>query len=173
MDIVTSLFQIIVPGALVLVAIYTTVNAFLKKDFDKQLLEMRTRNSQTVMPIRLQAYERIALLLERLAPHNLVRRANNPGFNVVQFQQVLLQEVREEYNHNLSQQIYISDEAWTLTKNAIEEITSLINTSAQRVNSDGPSIELARAIFETMIERNEDPTERALRVLKDELRIMF
>ena len=85
----------------------------------------------------------------------------------------LLTEVREEFNHNLSQQIYISDEAWTLTKNAIEEITSLVNTSAQRLNPEAPGIELARAIFEQLIERNEDPTERAQKVLKDEIRILF
>ena len=80
MDIVTSLLQIIVPGALVLLGIYATVTAFLKKDFDKQLVAMRTQNTQTILPIRLQAFERISLLLERLAPHNLVRRVKQPCF---------------------------------------------------------------------------------------------
>ena len=173
MDIVTSIFQILLPGGLVLMGMYLTVKTLLQKDFEKKLLDLRARNTEAVLPLRLQAYERMALLLERTSPHNLVLRINNPVFSVAQFQQQMVHEVREELNHNLSQQIYISPEAWALTRQAVEETISLINTSAQGLPADAPGLELARAIFENLIRREEAPAERALRQVKDEVGLLF
>ncbi len=173
MDIVTSIFQILLPGGLVLMGMYLTIKTLLQKDFEKKLLDLRARNTEAVLPLRLQAYERMALLLERTSPHNLVLRVNNPVFSVAQFQQQMVHEVREELNHNLSQQIYISPEAWALTRQAVEETISLINTSAQGLDAGAPGLELARAIFENLIRREEAPAERALRQVKDEVALLF
>jgi hypothetical protein len=173
MDIVTSFIQILLPGGLVLLGIYATVKTLLENDYQKKALDVRARSSAEVLPLRLQAYERIALLLERTSPHNLVLRVNNPVYTAAQFQQQMVHEIREELNHNLSQQIYISPEAWALTRQAIEETISLINTSAQGLPLDGPSIELARAIFEQLINRQKAPNEDALRVVKEEVASLF
>ena len=173
MNIITSILQILLPGGLVLMGMYLTVKTLVQKDFEKRLLELRVQNTENILPLRLQAYERIALLLERTALHNLVLRVNNPIYNAAQFQQQMVQEVREELNHNLSQQIYISEEAWNLVRQVIEETISLINTSAQNVEPDAPSLELARALFESLILRDEAPSDRALRTLKKEIRLLF
>lgn len=173
MDIVTSILQILLPAGLVLMGMYLTVKTLLQKDFEKRLVELRSQSTDQILPLRLQAYERVALLLERTSPHQLVLRVNNPVYNAAQFQQQMVHEVREELNHNLSQQIYMSDQAWSLTKQAIEETISLINTSAQHIAPDAPSIELAKAIFENLIRREEAPNDVALRVLKDELRVLY
>jgi hypothetical protein len=123
--------------------------------------------------LRLQAYERIALLLERTSPHQLVLRLNNPVYTVAQFQQQMVHEIREELNHNLSQQIYVSPEAWALTRQAIEETISLINTSGQGLPTERPSLELAKAIFEQLILREKAPNEDALRQVKEEVASLF
>jgi hypothetical protein len=112
-------------------------------------------------------------LLERTSPHNLVLRVNNSVYTAVQFQQQMVQEVRDEMNHNLSQQIYITPQAWALTQKAIEDTISVINTSAQGVDPQGPSLDLARAIFETLIRTEAAPNEAALRVLKEEVQLLF
>lgn len=173
MEIVVSFLQIILPGTLVVVGIYLVVKTMLQKDFDGRLIQVRAQNTGTVLPLRLQAYERMALLLERTSPHNLLPRLSNPALTVGEFQQRLIQEVREEMGHNLSQQIYMSDEAWALAKASIEDVVTLINASAQGLDPAQPGLTLARAVFENLIQRQEDPTERALRFLKEEIRVVF
>lgn len=173
MEIVAELLKILLPAALVLYAMYMTVNAFLVKEFEKRLVDLKTKNTELVLPTRLQAYERMCLLLERISPHNLILRLNNPDYNALQLQHVLVHEIREEFNHNLAQQVYMTEEAWLLVKNAKEEVIGLINAAAEKVDREAPSVELAKLIFETMLERNEDPTHRALRYIKDEVRQVF
>ncbi len=173
MEIVVSFLQILLPSMVAVIGIYLVVKTMLQKDFDGRQLEARTRNTGTVLPLRLQAYERIALLLERTSPHNLLPRVSNSAYNVAEFQQRLVAEIREETNHNLSQQIYMSDQAWELSKSAVEDIVTLINSSAQNLDPSQPGLSLARAVFETLIQRQEDPTERALKFLKEEIRQVY
>src|SRR4028119_1270098 len=119
MEIFGDLIKILLPAAAVLYAMYLTVKAFLNKDFDKRLVDIKIKNTELTLPLRLQAYERMCLFLERISPHNLVVRLNEPAYNAIQFHQKLLLEIREEYNHNLSQQVYMSDQSWTYVKNAM------------------------------------------------------
>ena len=173
MEIFGDLIKILLPAAAVLYGMFLTVKTFLNKDFEKRLVEIKIKNTEQVLPNRLQAYERMCLFLERISPHNLVIRLNDPLYNVIQFQQKLLFEIREEFNHNLSQQIYMSDQSWALIRNSMEEVISIINKSSIDLPQDGRSIELAKMIFENLIQRNEDPTLKALKFLKNEIRQVF
>jgi hypothetical protein len=165
--------QILLPAGIVLYAMYLTVKAFLEKETERKLVDLKTKNSEIVVPIRLQAYERMCLFLERIAPNNLLVRLNNTGFSAMEFQQVLLSEIRQEYNHNLSQQVYMSDEAWGSIKSAMEEVVMLINTSAAELKTEASSIDLARAVFDTIINQNLNPTANALSFIKAEIRQIF
>lgn len=173
MTVITELLKILLPAGLVLYGMFLTVRAFLAKDFERKLIEIKTKNTDIVLPIRLQAYERMCLFLERITPGNLIRRVNNGEYNATELHGMLLNEIREEFNHNLSQQVYMSDEAWMQVRSAMEEVIVLINDSASGVPPDARSIELAKRIFEQMIGQNIDPTARALKFIKDEIRVMF
>jgi hypothetical protein len=173
MEILGDFLKILLPAAAVMYAMYLTVKSFLQKDFDKKVIDIRIKNNELILPIRLQAYERMALFLERISPHNLVIRANDPAYNVAQFHQRLLMEIREEYNHNLSQQIYMSDQSWALIKNTMEEVISIINKATTTVPPEAKGIELAKMIFESLVQRNEDPVSKALKHLKNEIQQVF
>ncbi|MFN3405404.1 MAG: hypothetical protein ACK40G_14995 [Cytophagaceae bacterium] len=173
MELVNDLIKILLPAAVVLYAMYLTVKAFLNKDFEKKLIEIKQKNTEIVLPVRLQAYERMCLFLERISPNNLLVRVNEPGFTSARFRQQLLHEIREEYNHNLSQQVYMSDQAWQLVKSSMDDVTSIINQAGESVNPESRSVELARVIFDKMMERNEDPVEKSLKFLKNEIRQVF
>lgn len=173
MEIFIDLLKIILPATLVLFAMYLTTKSFLTKDFEKRVVELKLKNTDIILPIRLQAYERMSLFLERISPHNLVIRVNEPGLEVSHFHQKLLMEIRTEYNHNLSQQIYMSDHSWNLIKKAMEDVMSVINTAALNVPNDAKSIELAKMTFEFLMQRNQDPIAPALKYIKDEIRVVF
>jgi hypothetical protein len=164
---------ILLPASIVLYAMYLTVKAFLDKETEQRILDIKARNTEAVLPIRLQAYERMCLFLERIAPNNLLLRLNEPALSAREFQQLLLSEIRQEYNHNLSQQVYMSDQAWGAIKSAMEEIIMLINTSSANLPSDAVALDLARSVFDTIINQERDPTGTALKIVKDEIRQNF
>jgi hypothetical protein len=178
--IIGDLIKILLPAAAVMYAMYLIVRSFLNnqfqiinKEFEKKLVDIKVENSKTIIPLRLQAYERMCLFLERISPHSLVLRVNNPAYNVIQFQQQLLKEIREEFSHNLSQQVYMSDASWGLIKNSMEEIIALINQAGSSLPGDARSLELAKMIFENLLQRSEDPTSKALKFIKNEIRQVF
>ncbi len=158
---------VIMSGALLIV----------KSFLDKQLEEERTRKSvelsKDVLPLRLQAGERMCIFLERIAPNSLIVRLNDSSYNVAQFQHLLLTEIRNEFNHNLSQQVYLSEESWGLVRKATEEVIALINNSAHGLDREAPSIELAKRIFERVLEKDEDVSNIATRYIKQEIRQIF
>jgi hypothetical protein len=180
MELFLEFMKLVLPAAIVLVAMYMTVKAFInkdfelaQKDFEKKLVDLKMENTKVVLPIRLQAYERICLFLERISPNNLVIRVNDPSFTAGQLQQRITMDVRDELNHNLSQQIYMSDDAWTLVKRTQEEIISIVNKAAERVDRNDRGIELAKRIFEEVLERQSNPCDVTLKFLKDEIRRMM
>jgi hypothetical protein len=173
MELITDLIKVILPAGLVLWAMYLTVSSFIKKDLVQKELDIKAETTKTLLPIRIQAYERMALFLERISPNNLLIRLNGRTGNVAEFQQLMLSEIREEFSHNLSQQVYMSDEAWTVVKNAMNEIVALINLSAKDLASDAPALELAKRIFEVIMDKNVNPTDEALKIVKQEMRENF
>jgi hypothetical protein len=168
-----DLLKIVLPAALVIYGMYLTIMSFLQKEREKMLLDLKTQNTQTVLPIRLQAGERLCLLLERITPNNLVRRVNNPEYSAREFYSQLLHEVREEFNHNLSQQVYFTDETWESVRRAVESVVTIINTSMQDMPEDARSIDLAKRVFQLTLDQKNDAIQMALKSVKSEIRIFF
>lgn len=171
--IILDFIKILLPSSLLLYGVFLIVKSFLNKEFETKLVEIKIKNTEIILPIRLQAYERVCLLLERISPNNLLVRLNNPTLTNGQLQQILILNIREEYNHNLSQQVYMSENSWNLVKVTVEELISTVNAAAETVSADGRSIELAKAIFEKLIQKQEDPCNKALKYVKAEIQQVF
>lgn len=173
MNIALDLIKVIVPASLVLYAVYLMVRSFIQREIEFKKLDVRGRSIDTILPSRLQAYERMTLFLERISPQNLLIRLNNPAFSAKDFQKVLLDEIRSEYNHNASQQVYMSEEVWSQIKNAKEDLIILINEAASRLMPDAKSIDLSKKIFEMAMEKKVDLVSLALSELKKEIQQVF
>lgn len=168
-SVIVELLKLILPAVFVLYGMYLTIKAFLDREMEKITLQTKQKNTEVVLPIRLQAYERLSLLLERIYPNNLLVRLNDSSYSAKDFQSVLLREIREEYNHNLSQQIYVSDSVWAKVKNAIESINTVINEAGFEVGDESRGIDLAKLVFEKVIAWQNDPVQEALFELKNEI----
>jgi hypothetical protein len=173
MELVADLIKVLLPAGLVLWAMYLTVNSFIKKEILQKELDIKFESSKILLPIRLQAYERMALFLERISPNNLLVRLSGRVTTVAEFQQLMLIEIREEFSHNLSQQVYMSDEAWINVKNAMNETVTLINLSSKELPAEATSLELSKRILELVLTKNITPSEDALKFLKQEMRDTF
>lgn len=173
MEIISDLLKTILPATLVLYAMYLVVSSFLKKQLVETKVQIRGRQADTALPIRLQAYERICLFLERITPNNLLVRLSGSATTAVEFQQILLREIREEFNHNLSQQVYMSHEAWEQVRAAQQEVATLINQSAGELPPDAMPLDLSKKIFEKVIQEGRTPTSTALKFVKEEIQSEF
>ena len=125
------------------------------------------KNQSVVLPLRLQAYERMALFLERIDPNQLVMRIHTPGLTVSQEQNLLLTAIRSEFEHNLSQQIYISDPVWAKVCEAKADIESIINTVAADYDKDAESREFAETVLAVTAEK--PVVELAIQILKTDM----
>lgn len=173
MDALIEFGKILLPASVVLYASYLMVRAFVQKDVDLKKLEIRGKSLETLLPNRLHAYERMTLFLERMSPQNLLVRLNTGSIPAKEFQQLLLSEVRNEYNHNVSQQVYISEEVWELIKNAKEDLIVSINDAASEVGEGATSLDLSKKIFEKTMGKPVDPLAHALSELKREVQRIF
>lgn len=173
MQSIVELLKILIPAAAVLYGMYLTIQTFLQKQFEQKELDIKAKTIEITTPIRLQAYERMTLFLERITPANLLIRLGSPDIQAIDYQRILLQEIREEFNHNLAQQVYISHETWEKIRTAMNDVVALINTSASEISPDATSINLSKKIFEKVINENQQPTAEALKILKEEVQGLF
>ena len=141
----------------------------IAKQLTQEEMELQQKNIAITLPIRLQAYERMSLFLERIDPNNLVIRINQPELDARVFHQMLLKEIRDEYNHNVSQQVYMSNAVWQEIKTAKEDLITAINATAGNLPDDSTSMDLARSLFEYLMNKEVDPIEHALKSLKEEI----
>ena len=165
--------KIVLPAAIVLYAVYLMVRSFIQRELELKKLEVRSRSIETILPARLQAYERMILFLERISPQNLLIRLNNPGFSARDFQKILLDEVRNEYNHNVSQQVYMGEEVWNQVKNAKEDLIIMVNEASSQMTNESTSIDLAKKIFEMVMDKKVDLISHAISELKKEIQQIF
>ena len=115
----------------------------------------------------------MTLFLERISPNNLLLRLYENAQHVGDFQQLILKEIREEYYHNLAQQIYLSPGLWDEVNKAMNEVMVLVNTSAAELQNDDPALNLSKKIFEKVINEEKNPTQEALLLLKKEVQMLF
>lgn len=112
----------------------------------------RTENdSHSTRPLQLQAYERLVLLAERLAIPNLISRVNQGGLNMRQMQTLLLDAIKQEYEYNTTQQIYVSPVAWEAIKNLKDQNMLIINQCAASLPPESGGIDLNRRLLEFMM----------------------
>lgn len=136
------------PLLIVVVSTLILIKWFLNQETRRRRQEFLMQNSKEMMRYRLQAYERFALLLERINPEALVLREQQQNTTTFDLQSRLLKTIRNEYNHNLAMQIYISNSTLEAIKAAREEVVRLVNTVATQVPPHVPALELGRRVIE-------------------------
>lgn len=170
-------FQQIAVAFIPLVVVFFFVYRMMKSFFDQfenqRKHDLRIRFSQETLPIRLQAYERIALLLERITPESMIMRVNEPGMTVLDLQKALLHSIREEFEHNLSQQIYVSGKAWAMVTAARQSMVQLISETAIELRPSDSANELATDLLSEYASVSDDPLTLAKSFIREEVKTIL
>jgi len=110
-----------------------------------------TTADSSLAKMQLQAYERLILLTDRIALPNLISRVNQAGVSAKEMQMLLTQNIKEEFNYNITQQIYVSPDAWTAVKNLKEQNTLIINQLANLLPPNAMGMDLNKMLLEYLM----------------------
>jgi len=173
MEMFFDILKITIPALIVFLTAYLLLKNMLNNAHDKRRQELILQNSKTVLPIRLQAYERIVLFLERTSIESLVVRTNTQGMSAAELHSALLSTIRSEFEHNLSQQIYMSQQAWEVVKNAKSNTIKIINSEFEKTPNTATSLEFSKILLEKVMEIDKEPTRTAIEYIKNEIARML
>ena len=163
----SEILKLLLPSGVLLYGMYLMVKLFLNKQFADTLSQTESKKTKDILKLKLQAYERIMLFLERISPAQLTIMMRNTELNAEEWKHVVINQIREEYNHNITQQLYISSETWNLVVAAKEHLISNIHTSSRQIGGEQASHILATKLIEVYAEDN--PLQEAIQSLKNEV----
>ncbi len=125
----------------------------------------------TSLPLRLQAYERLTLFLERISPNKLLLRVKPMSSNKDDYEALLIQNIQQEMEHNLTQQIYVSEKCWSVISTAKSATVQLIRKANLSEKTDSAD-KLREVLLTEMMERH-SPSDAAISILKEEVRELW
>lgn len=149
-----NIISLVIAVIALVVAVLSYFKAHSKDQKETQPVPVAENSFQTV-PLQLQAYERLALLCERIAIPNLISRLSTPGASARQMQTLLIENIKQEFEYNTSQQIYISKIAWDSVRNLRDQSILIINQVANIMPEDATATDLNKQLLEVML-KHED-----------------
>jgi hypothetical protein len=165
-EMIVEVMKLVVPCLAVLAAVWVVLRELQKKQEKQGTLELLKETQSKILPLRLNAYERAILFLERISPENLIIRVDASGKPAAVFHKQLVAEIRAEFEHNMSQQLYISNESWSELVKAKEAILGNINQLSRELGPAATGMDLGRRIIETMAKTGVSPSHQAIVVLR-------
>ena len=166
MEELIDLLKYTIPSVIVFAITYYMMNRFFEREQKLKAEENKILARKDYVPLRIQAYERSTLYLERIDPNNLIMRTHQPGMTAKMLHAHLVKTIRDEYEHNMVQQIYVTHRAWNQLKQAKEESVKIINMAMNQMKETSSGMDLSSVIFEIVSKLDKLPTELALEKVK-------
>lgn len=173
LNVILEILKYTIPALVVFLTAYLLVRQKLNSDTQQQRMQLLMGSKKELLPLRLQAYERLAIFLERMEYINLVPRVTEAGLQANQLHLRMVTSIKEEFEHNLSQQIYVSAEVWAAVALAKDDTIKNLNLVAGSVDPKAPSKELFKQLINFSRERGQSANQRALAIINAEVKSLF
>ena len=158
----------ILPAIVVGLVSFYFFSTYSKNEENRRRFLLLREKQKTALPIRLQAYERLALLLERISPGKILFRVKPTSEDADMYANLLIASIEQEFEHNLAQQIYVSNDCWDYVKTAKNATITLIRKAADKDDVHNTD-ELRQLILKSMMDK-QAPTDAALSYIKKEVK---
>jgi hypothetical protein len=149
------------------------IKPYLDRTENIQLLEFKKSVSNQTLPLRLQAYERIVLFIERVNPANMLLRLNDPSYSAAELHMLVIAELRNEYQHNVTQQIYVSSRAWGVVKRIKDDTLSIVNNAVKALPETASGLDLSKTILAHLSHLEDNPYEIGASLIRKDLEDLF
>lgn len=160
--------KMIAPALIVGLLAYYFFDGFIKNEDGRRRFLLQKDSQADALPIKLQAYERLTLFLERIKPGQLLVRTIPQTETKSEYEQLLIMTIEQEFEHNLSQQIYLSDELWNIIKSAKNGTIQIIRQTSTKEDITSAT-QLRESILQDLIDKT-PPSVVALEYLKKEIK---
>lgn len=175
MDALWDILKYTIPALIVLIATTIIVNKFLIAETRKKQLSIFQEGLQDSVRLRLQAYERLTVLMERMHPRAIIPRFYHPGMTVKDLQYALVSSIKEEFEHNLSQQVYVSTQVWSTVVGVKEQELAMINQIASTLKPGDSAKVFHQRILDYVMKSDEEalPVEIGLDIIRNEAKLVL
>lgn len=170
MNTVLEIIKITIPAFIVFLTVYVLMKYHYMKIYTLEKMKLKNDNANATMPLRLHAYERLALFCERISPENMLLRFRKEATSGKDLERILILAIKQEYDHNLTQQIYVSESLWSIIDMCKDQVMEIVSRAGQAQNSDDPNI-FSEIILNALEERN--PVQTTLKAIRKEVEIYF
>lgn len=165
---ILDLLYALLPAIIVGLISFYFFNSYSKNEENRRRFLLLREKQKTSLPIRLQAYERLALLLERISPGKILFRVQATSEDAETYASLLIANIEQEFEHNLAQQIYVSNECWDYIKTAKNATITMLRKAVAKEEIKTAD-ELREIILRSLIDK-QPPTDAALSYIKKEVK---
>ncbi|MFT5072029.1 MAG: hypothetical protein ACI8V8_002001 [Chitinophagales bacterium] len=174
MEILLELLKYTLPALVVALVVYIMMRTHNENNYKLKLLEMKSLNSKDIVPLKLQAYERLTLFINRVSPEHLIPRVTHPGMTAKQLKIALIQSIQSEFEHNITQQVYVSNRVWGAVVAYKNSFANLVNSLSKQLDDGAVAYDLGKLIVEAYMEDEELMTpQKVNEVIKIEVKTLF
>lgn len=173
LSVVLEIVKLTIPALIVYLTVNSLLRQFLEGQHKLKLADLKQSQQKSAIPLRLQAYERLSLFCERVSLPNLLLRTRKEGMTASELRVALLLGIQSEYEHNITQQVYVSEQLWEIIKIARDDAINTISLAAEVVDPKADGKELAQSLINILTKRGGTGLEKALLAVKKEAGILL
>lgn len=170
-DLMTQAIALAIGGVVTVSAGYYLLKNDIRTYLD--LKAMGAKDKEGLLSLRLQAHERLILFVERINPSNLFLRLHQQGLTAKELQSHILTEIRTEYQHNVSQQLYIGAETWQMVRKLKDDTLMMINNAKQSLPEEASSVDLSKLVLQHLTGISENPYDLTQLLIKKDIHQLF
>lgn len=173
LSVVLEIVKLTIPALIVFLTVYQLLKQYLDGQQRMKAIDLKQSQQKTTLPLKLQAYERLSLFCERISIPGLLLRVRKEGMTASQLRIALLMSVQNEYEHNITQQVYVSEQLWQIIKIARDEAVNTISLVAESIDPKADAKELAGALIHFLNQREVTGLDQALLAVKKEAAVIL
>ncbi len=168
-----EIIKITVPALIVFFTVYTLLKQYLENQYKQKMLDFKQNQQKSTIPLRLQAYERLSLFCERISIPALMLRLRGENMNSTELRFAMMVAIQKEFEHNITQQVYVSDQLWQIVKIARDDAVNIINLVYNSVDPKSDSMIYGKALLEYLEGREYVSSDKALVAIKKEAGLLM
>jgi len=164
---------LVIGGVVTVSAGYYLIKDDIKTYFRLKFSDQKREKDGPLLSLRLQAHERLIVFVERINPSNLFIRLHHQGISLPELQAAVLNEIRSEYQHNITQQLYVSSSTWDVVKSLKEDTIAMVNNGVKNLPQDATGVDLSRKVLQHMAGIENNPYDLTLDLIKKDIHQLF
>jgi len=171
--VILEIIKITIPALIVFLTVYYILKQYIAGQLNIEMMRHKTSQKGVVTPARLKAYERLMMFCERISIPNLILRMDRPKMSSKDLQTAMMLAIKQEFDHNLTQQTYVSEKLWEILTLAKNNIFNMISVYGDKVEASFDSQELKNALYKALEEQKSDPLKTAKTAIRNEISLLF